>query len=154
MRQLQGRWQRRLEIEAMECEHAERRATLAQRNFQGRNGTTQETPVRLTPEEIRQIPPGRDRQGLHGQHGELSTGKPGRRPRLDRHFVEYAGTLWQRATCDGHSNVPVDKLQPIASALDTADYLKPSKYLKEKYAIYLKAFNTHNSNSKLRHIKT
>jgi hypothetical protein len=84
----------------------------------------------------------------------LSTGKPGRRPRLGRHFIECAGMLWQKATCDGHSNVPVDKLRSIASALDAAGYLPPSKYLEGKYAMDLKAFNSRNSNSKLGPIKT
>jgi hypothetical protein len=62
--------------------------------------------------------------------------------------------LWQKATCDGHSNVPVDKLRSIASALDAASYLLPSKYLEGKYAMDLKAFNSRNSNSELGPIKT
>jgi hypothetical protein len=127
MRRLQGRWQRRLEIEAKECEHAERRATLAQQNIQGRNVPRKETPI---------------------------GGKAGRRPKLGRAFVECAGRLWQKATSDGYNSVPVDKLRQIASALDAADYLPPSVYLEGKYGLELKAFNSRNSNSKLGPIKT
>ena len=133
MRQLQGRWQRRLEIEAKECEHAERRATLAKRNIQGPNVATKETPM--------------------GPRDGRSTGKPGRRPRLSRPFVECAGRLWQKAT-SGHSSVPVDKLRQIASALDAAGYLPPSAYLERTFGIELKAFNSRNSNSKLGPIRT
>ena len=127
MRRLQGRWQRRLEIEAKECEHAERRATLAQQNIQGRNVPRKETPV---------------------------GGKAGRRPKLGRAFVECAGRLWQKATSDGYNSVPVDKLRQIASALDAADYLPPSVYLEGKYGLELKAFNSRNSKSKTGPVKT
>jgi hypothetical protein len=154
MLRLEGRWRRRLEIEAKECEHAERRATLAEQNILGRNVTTKETPMGVTAEGSRQIPAGGNRQEVHGPTGGLSTGKPGRRPRLGRPFVECAGTLWQKATSDSHSNVRVDKLRQIASALDAADYLPPSVYLEGKYGIELKAFNSRNSNSKLGPIKT
>ena len=153
MRQLQGRWQRRLEIEAKECEHAERRATLAKRNIQGPNVATKETPMGGTAEGSRQIPAGGNRQKVHGPRDGRSTGKPGRRPRLSRPFVECAGRLWQKAT-SGHSSVPVDKLRQIASALDAAGYLPPSAYLERTFGIELKAFNSRNSNSKLGPIRT
>jgi hypothetical protein len=154
MRRLQGRWQRRLEIEAKECEHAERRATLAQQNIQGRNVARKEAPIGGTPEGSRQIPAGRNRQKVQGPRGGPSTGKAGRRPKLGRAFVECAGRLWQKATSDGYNSVPVDKLRQIASALDAADYLPPSVYLEGKYGIELRAFNSRNSNSKLGPIKT
>jgi hypothetical protein len=154
MRRLQGRWQRRLEIEAKECEHAERRATLAQQNIQGPNVARKETPIGGTPEGSRQIPAGGNRQKVHGPRGGPSTGKAGRRPTLGRAFVECAGRLWQKATSNSYNSVPVDKLRQIASALDAADYLPPSVYLEGKYGIELKAFNSRNSNSKLGPIKT
>jgi hypothetical protein len=154
MQRLESRWHRRIEIEAKELEHAERTATLAQQEIQRRNLATKEAQMEATAEGSRQIAPGRNRQKLHGQSGVLGTGEPGRRPRLGRHFVECAGTLWRKATCDGHSNVPVDKLRSIASALDAAGYLPASKYLEGKYAVELKAFNSRNSNSKLGPIKT
>ena len=106
IRQLQGRWQRRLEIEAKECEHAERRATLAKRNIQGPNVATKETPMGGTAEGSRQIPAGGNHQKVHGTRGGPRTGKPGRRPRLGRPFVECVGTLWQKATSDSRSRVP------------------------------------------------
>jgi hypothetical protein len=154
MRRLQGRWQRRLEIEAKELEHAERRATLAEQQIQGRNVGTNEASIMVTVEGSRQILAGGNRQGIHGQRVGPIMGKPGRRARLDRHFVEFAGTLWQKAASDNDSNVPVDKLLQIASALDLAGYLPPSEYLEGKYAKELKAFNSRNSNSKIGPIKT
>jgi hypothetical protein len=153
MLRLESRWHRRIEIEAKELEHFERTATLAQQEIQRRNVATKEAPMGVTAEGSRQIPSGRNLQRIHEQRGVLSTGTPGRRPRLDRSFVECAGTLWQKATSDGHS-VPLDRLRPIASELDAAGYLPPSKYLEAKYAMDLKAFNSRNSNSKLGPIKT
>jgi hypothetical protein len=149
MQRLESSWRRRLEIEAKECEHAERRAILAQQHIQGRNVATNEMPIRITAEGSPQLPAGGNRQKVHGPRGGPRTGKPGRRPRLSRPFVECAGTLWQKATSDSHSRVPVDKLRQIASALDAASYLPPSEYLEGKYGIELKAFNSRNSNSKL-----
>ncbi len=154
MQRLESRWGRRLEIEAKECEHAERRAILALQNIQGRNVATNEMPIRITTEGSPQLPAGGNRQKVHGPRGGPSTGKPGRRPKLSRPFVECAGTLWQKATSDDHSSVPVDKLQQIASALDAVGYLPPSAYLERKYAIELKAFNSRNSNSELGPIMT
>jgi hypothetical protein len=154
MLRLEGRWRRRLEIEAKECEHAERRATLAHQNIQGRNVARKETPIGGAPEGSRQIPARGNRQKVQGPRGGPSTGKAGRRPKLGRAFVECAGRLWQRATSDGYNSVPVDKLRQIASALDAAEYLPPSAYLEGKYGIELRAFNSRNSNSKLGPIKT
>ena len=151
MQRLESRWHRCVEIEAKELEHIERTATLAQQKIQRRDVATKEALMGVTAEGSRQIPPGRNRQRLNGR--VLNTGKPGRRPRLDRSFVECAGTLWQKATCDGHS-VPVDKLRPIASELDDAGYLPPSAYLEGRYAQELKVFNSRHSNSKLSPIKT
>jgi hypothetical protein len=79
-----------------------------------------------TAEGSRQIPAGGNHQKVHGTRGGPRTGKPGRRPRLGRPFVECAGTLWQKATSDSRSRVPVDKLRQIAVALDDAGYLPPS----------------------------
>jgi len=154
MRQLQGRWHRRLEIEAKECEHAERRATLAQQNIRERNVATKETPMEATAEGSRQTLRGENRQEVHGSHSGSSKKKPGRRPKLARPFLERAGTLWQDAILDGHSNVSIDKLRQIACALDAGNYLPPSEYLEGKYARELKEFNSRNSNSKIGPVKT
>ncbi len=154
MRQLQSRWHRRLEIDAKECEHAERRATLAQQNIQQRNGPTKELPVGAASETTDPTLRGENRQETPGSNHGRSIKKPGRPPRLGRSFVEYAGALRQEAISDSHRNVPIDKLRQIASALDAGNYLPPSEYLEGKYARELKEFNSRNSNSTIGPIKT
>jgi|ERR1035438_1042138 hypothetical protein len=154
MARLQGRWRRRLEIEAKECEHAERRARLAQQSIQGVNVTRNEMLTRATNEAVRQTPQGGNLQAVPGSRSGPSKKKPGRHPRLARPFLERAGTLWQEAILDSHSNVSVDKLRQIASALDAGNYLPPSEYLEGKHARELKEFNSRNSNSKTGPVKT
>jgi len=147
MRQLQGRWQRRLEIEAKECEHAERRARLARQTLQSGAATTK-VPTGALAEANRQPPAAETRKAVCVPRNGPNIKRPGRPPKLVRPFVICAGTLWRNATSDSHSNVPVDKLRQIASALDAAGYVPPSTYLERTYATELKAFNSRNSNSK------
>jgi hypothetical protein len=154
MQRLEDRWHRRLEIEAKQCEHAEQRARLAQQNAQGRNLATKETPMGATAEGIRRIPAAENRQVFHGQCSGPSTAKPGRPPKLGRPFIECAGALWQKATSDCHSGVPVDRLRQIASVLDAANHLPPSAYLERKFARELKAYNSRNSKTKTGPIMT
>lgn len=148
-RQLQGHWHRRLEIEAKECEHAERRTRLAQQSIQWQNVARKEILTRATTEAIRPTLRGENRQEVHGSRSGLRKKKPGRRPKLGRPFVECAGTLWQRAILEGHGHVSIDKLRQIASSLDAGNYLPPSAYLEGKCARELKKFNSRNSNSKI-----
>jgi hypothetical protein len=91
---------------------------------------------------------------FHGHCSGPSTGKPGRPPKLGRPFIECAGALWQKATSDGHSDVPVDRLRQIASVLDAANHLPPSAYLERKFATELKAYNSRNSKTRTGPIKT
>jgi hypothetical protein len=154
MRQLQGRWHRRLEIEAKECEHAERRATLARQNIQGQNVVTKELSMGTTSESSRQTLRGENRQEIPRSPRGPSTKKSGRPPKLGRPFVQCAGALWQKAISDSHGRVSIDKLRQIASALDAANYLPPGQYLEPKDGRELKAFNSRNSNSKIGPVKT
>jgi hypothetical protein len=152
MRQLQGRWQRRLEIEARECEHAERKARLAQQAIQS-VGAAAKVSTEVLAETNGGPPAAETRQARLPRNGPKKK-KPGRPPRLGRPFVECAGALWQRAIVDSHCNVSIDKLRQIAFALDTANYLPPSAYLEPKYARPLKEFNSRNSNSKRGPVET
>jgi len=154
MQQLRGRWQRRLEIEARECEHVERRAASPQRTIQKRNMESSASRAGETTAAIHQTLPAEDHREGHGSLSEPSTKRPGRRPRLSRAFVEYAGTLWREATLDARGKVSSDRLRQIASALDADSYLPPSKYLEGKYAKELKEFNRRNSNSKIGPVTT
>jgi hypothetical protein len=143
MRQLQGRWQRRLEIEARECEHAERQLRVSQQTLQSANKRT-EVLAELIPQ-----PSAREgRPDTRASESELNRRKPGRSPKADRSFVVCAGALWRKAICESHTQVSDDQLRKIASALDTAGHLPPSAHLEGKFAQELKAFNSRNSNSK------
>ncbi len=124
MRQLQGRWHRRLEIEAKECGHDEQRASRAQQAAQKDAEATGKIPTR----KIR---------------------KPGRRPKLAEPFVIRAGTLWRKAIADSLTKVSDDQLLQLAASLDTDGYFPPSEYLEDKYARDLKAFNSRNSKSQI-----
>jgi hypothetical protein len=153
MRQLQGRWQRRLEIEAKECEHVERRLRVSQTMQGGGVGTTK-TFIEALPELFRPPSAGERRQEIPVAEGRLNRRKPGRSPKVNQSFVVYAGTLWRKAISGSYANVSDDQLGEIASALDAAGQLPPSAHLEGKYARELKAFNSRNSNSKTGPVKT
>jgi hypothetical protein len=159
MLRLEDRWRRRLEIEAKEWEHAERRAKLLQQKVREGNVATNEAPRGATAEANEQAPTGESRQA-EGNNGLVlrpairpKIRKPGRHPKLSRDFVVCAGTLWRKAT-GSHSKVSDDQLRQIASSLDAAGHLPPSEYLEAKSAAELKAFNSRNSNSKIGPVKT
>jgi hypothetical protein len=153
MQRLQGRWHRRLEIEAKECEHAERKARLERQMVQSGVATTKVLTGALAPAD-RQILRAENSQNVLEARGGISKKKPGRRAKLPRPFLERAGTLWQNASLDGQGNVSIDKLRQIASALDAANYLPPSEYLEGKYAKELKEFNSRNAHSKIGPVTT
>lgn len=151
MRQLQGRWQRRLEIEAKECEHAERRLRASSQAAQSARLNTTETSRERIAEPFC--------QPLGGQPAHVSTTmptrrKPGRSPRLPEAFVVLAGTQWRRAISHSQTKVSNDQLLQIASALDAAGHSPPGSYLEGKYARDLKDFNSRNSKSKIGPLKT
>jgi hypothetical protein len=152
MRQLQGRWQRRLEIEAKECEHTERRLRISQQTLQSArmDATNKPTEVLAIP----QPSTGEGRPGVRVSESELNGRKPGRSPKVDRSFTVCAGALWRKAISDSHTQVSDDQLRQIASALDAAGHLPPSAHLEGKFAQELKAFNSRNSNSKIGSVKT
>jgi hypothetical protein len=154
MRQLQGRWQRRLEIEAKECEHAEHRLRQAQQIVQSADVATTKTPAGVLAEANRHPPAGETRQPVHVSTSAPNRRKPGRSPKLPEAFVVCAGTLWRGAISNSHTKVSSDELREIVSALDAAGHSPPSSYLEGKYARDLKDFNRRNSNSKIGPLKT
>ena len=154
MRQLQGRWQRRLEIEARECEHAERQLRVSQQTLQSARMGATNTPTEVLAELIPQPSAAEGRPDARVSESELNRKKPGRSPKADRSFIVCAGGLWRKAISDGHTQVSDDQLRKIASALDAAGHLPPSAHLEGKSAQELKAFNSRNSNSKTGPVKT
>jgi hypothetical protein len=80
--------------------------------------------------------------------GEAEKRRRGRKPRLRQEFVVCAGMLWRNASSNNARRVSDGQLQQIATALDAAGHLPPSAHLEGKAAQELKAFNSHNSNSK------
>ncbi len=152
MRQLQGRWQRRLEIEAKECEHTERRLRVSQQTLQSARMDAINRPKEVLA--IPQPSTGEGRPGARVSDGELNGRKPGRSPKVDRSFIVCARALWRKAISDSHARVSDAQLRQIASALDTAGHLPPSAHLEGKFGQELKAFNTRNSNSKIGPVMT
>ncbi len=160
MLRLEGRWRRRLEIEARQCEHAEKRARPAQPTVERGAEATGKTPTEAVAEVSRQAPGGENVEANASNSSVVEpaangkTRKPGRRPRLGRAFVIRAGTLWQKAISDSPARVTNDQLRQVAASLDADGYLPPGNYLEGKCARELKAFNSRNSNSKSGPIKT
>src|SRR5438876_6490546 len=118
MQRLEDRWQRRVEIEAKECEHAEQRLRLAQQTVQCAHVATTKTSAGVLAEAKRQLPAGEHRQAVHVSTTAPKRRKPGRSPKLPEAFVVCAGTLWRGAISDSHTKVSSDQLRQIASALD------------------------------------
>jgi hypothetical protein len=79
--------------------------------------------------------------------------RPGRKPRLPRAFVVFAGTLWRDAKSQ-EKRVSENQLRQIAAELDVAGHLGPAKYLEGKYAEQVKNFNSRHSNSKIGPLRT
>jgi len=160
MGRLEGRWRRRLEIEARECEHAEQRARPAQQTLETGAEATEKTPTMGVAEMSRQAPGGENVEANASNRSVVEPAasgkirKPGRKPRLGQAFVIRAGTLWQKAISDSPAKVSNDQLRQVAASLDADGYLPPGEYLEGECAIELKAFNSRNSNSKFGPIKT
>jgi hypothetical protein len=152
MRQLQGRWQRRIEIEAKECEHAERQLWVSQQAAQSVRLVTEEKHRETIAESLGPL---RESREPAPESTRIPTRKkPGRSPKLPEVFVVLAGTLWLRAISLNQTKVPNDQLLQIASALDAAGHAPPGSYLEGKYAKDLKDFNSRNSKSKIGPLKT
>ncbi|HYM76977.1 MAG TPA: hypothetical protein VE377_13445 [Candidatus Dormibacteraeota bacterium] len=154
MQRMEDRWRRRLEIEAKECEHAEKIARLSPQIAQGRHAMAMDTFPEIQTEPNRQFPAGEISQPVHPLPTTPHTKKPGRSPRLSQDFVVRSGTLWREAIFDSPNKVSLDQLRQIASELDAAGHSPPSSYLEGKYARDLKEFNSRNSNSKIGPLKT
>ena len=153
MRQLQGRWQRRLEVEAKECEYSEKRLRVSQPMRQGEQDTTEPPGERLA-ESFWNASAGESRQPANLLTSMPRRRKPGRTPRLPEAFVLFGGTLWRGAISSSHTTVSNDQLLQIAFALDAAGHSPPGAYLEGKYARDLKDFNSRNSNSKIGPLKS
>jgi hypothetical protein len=154
MQRLEGRWQRRIEIEAKECEHAEKIARRSRQTLQIEPAAAKKAPELIGAEVNPQTPAGRSHQTNLGPGTRLNRKKRGRSPKLLQPFVTCAGTLWRQAISNGETKVSDDQLRQIASALDEARYLPPSAHLEGRFAEELKAFNSRNSTSKTGPVKT
>ncbi len=154
MQRLEDRWRRRLEIEAKECEHAEKIARLSQNTLQSADVATTKTPALIGAEVNRQSPTEESHQTTPVSGSRLNIKKPGRSPKLAQPFVVCAGELWRKAISDNYPQVSGDQLRQIAFALDEACHLPPAAHLEGKYAQELKAFNSRNSKSKIGPVKT
>jgi hypothetical protein len=86
MRQLQDKWQRRLEIEARECEHKGQSGVLTAKFHKGPPAESDRQPV--SAETAPAVSAARRRSNKK---------QPGRPPRLAPHFVTFAGTLWRKS---------------------------------------------------------
>jgi hypothetical protein len=154
MQRLESRWQRRVEIEAKELEHAEATARLSVQTLQTPYVATTKTPP-LTGTEVNPQSSGEESPLTTPVLGtRLNRKRPGRSPKLAQPFVSHAGMLWRNAISDSHAKVSDDRLRQIASALDAAGHLPPSAYLEGNCAQELKAFNSRNSNSKTGPVRT
>jgi hypothetical protein len=152
MLRLEGSWRRRLEIEAKECEHAERLA--ARQQFAQTRDTAANALAGIPTEPNRQPTIRKSEQRAHITPCAPNRAKPGRSRKLPQAFVLLAATQWLNAISDNNTKVSNDRLQQIASAMDAANYLPPARYLEGEYAQELKRFNSFNSNSKVGPIKT
>ncbi len=124
--QLSNRWSGKLEADAAACGYR-----LAR---QVRTSTVpKEIPPSITRSEAR---------------------KPGRASKLSPDFVVFAGRLWQEATLRRGIKVSHEQLLQIATKLDGKCYLRPTRYLEDKFSKDLKLFNSYNSNSKQGPVKT
>ncbi len=145
MRQLQGRWHRCLEIEAKECEHAERIARSRVATLT--NGqTSQKESLSGVLAGLNQQPAAASGQSVPALALRNRT-RPGPRSKRSESFVFCAGALWRTAISKSGSRVPFAELSEIASKLDTANHLPPADYLEGKYAREVKDFNRCHSNS-------
>jgi hypothetical protein len=160
MLRLESRWQRRIEIEAKECERAQQRARPSQQTIERGAEATEKTPTGGVAEVSRQTPGGENVEANARNRSivePVASGKmrkPGRRAKLGQAFVIRAGTLWQKAVSDGPAKVSNDQLRQMAASLDDDGYLPPGEYLEGVCARELKAFNSRNSKSKIGPIKT
>jgi hypothetical protein len=154
MARMENRWRRRLEIEAKECEHAERLAELQRQVERNAELVTSErrsitVPAVCPPTLVKE-----DGGPILAEPNTLIARRPGRRSTRSEAFVVCAGTLWQRAIRESGSHASVDRLREIALALDAAGYLPPANYLEGKYAKEVKDFNSCNSHSKIGPLRT
>jgi hypothetical protein len=145
MLRLESRWRRRLEIEAKECEHAERIAKSRVATLT--NGqTSQKESLSRVLAGLNQPPAAGSGQSVPALALRNRT-RPGPRSKRSESFVFCAGTLWRTAISKSGSRVPVAELSEIASKLDAANHLPPADYLEGKYAREVKDFNRRHSNS-------
>jgi hypothetical protein len=147
MRRREDRWRRRIEIEAKECEHADRiaksrtetpiyRQTSQKENFPGLVGESNRQPAAGSGQSV----------------PDLSLGnrmRPGPRPKRSESFVVCAGKLWRAAMSNSGERVSIAQLAQIALELDAAKHLPPAEYLEDNCAREVRAFNSRHSRSEI-----
>lgn len=152
MVRLESRWQKRIEADAIECEHTERIERQSQ-DITRANAATTEISVGRIDEPTQQFGAvGTGRADV--LQSSSPTKKPGRRPRLPQTFVLLAAELRSKAILESGGSVSLDQLCQIAAQLDGARHLPPAAYLEGRYAQEVKDFNSRHSNSKIGPIKT
>lgn len=147
MRRLEDRWRRRIEIEAKECEHADRIARSRLAILANGQTYQKENPSRPVVE-LNQQPA----TGIGQSVQALALGnrtRPGPRPKRSESFIVCAGTLWRRAMSNGGTRVSTTQLAQIALDLDAAKHLPPGDYLEDRCAREVRAFNSRNSRTKI-----
>jgi hypothetical protein len=146
-RRMEDRWQRRIEIEARECEHADRIAksrgaalilgqTSQKENSSESVGESNRQPVAGSGQSVPAL-------------SALNRTRPGPRPRRSESFVVFAGKLWRMAISNSGKRVSIAQLAQIALELDVAKYLPPAEYLEDKCAREVRAFNSRHSRSEI-----
>jgi hypothetical protein len=148
MQRMEDRWRRRLEIEAKECEHADRIASRSLPFVPSEHGSAKQSPSVRVAEANQQPACHESSQSVKPPPSPPNRTKPGRRRRLADSFVVCAGELWRKAIGESKTKVSSGQLREIASVLDAAKYLPPAVYLEGKFARELKAFNSQHSKSK------
>jgi hypothetical protein len=148
MQRMEDRWRRRLEIEAKECEHADRIASRSLPFVPSEHGSAKQSPSVRVAEANQQPACHESSQSVKPPPSPPNRTKPGRRRRLADSFVVCAGELWRKAIGESKTKVSNGQLREIASVLDAAKYLPPAVYLEVKFARELKAFNSQHSKSK------
>jgi hypothetical protein len=114
MRRIEDRWQRRLETEAKECEHAERIAKLHPPTIANEETSQNETfsETFVQPDQKYATESG---QSVGPPLTALNRTRPGPRPKRPESFLVCAGTLWRTAMSESGTRVSMTQLAQIAS---------------------------------------
>jgi hypothetical protein len=146
MRRMEYSWQRRIEIEAKECEHAGRIAKSRLATLTNEQTSQKENSSGLAGESNRQ-PAAGSGQSVPAV-ALLDRTRPGPRSKRPESFVVCAGTLWRTAVAKSGPRVSIAGLSEVASELDAAKHVPPADYLEGHCAREVRAFNSRHSRSK------